>query len=30
VLAYEDLVLDRPFPRAVQRICARAEAETKP
>jgi len=26
VLAYEDLVLDRPFPRAVQRICARDEA----
>lgn len=25
VLAYEDLVLERPFPRAVQRICARDE-----
>lgn len=25
VLAYEDLVLDRPYPRAVQRICASHE-----
>lgn len=25
VLAYEDLVLDRPYPRAVQRICANRE-----
>lgn len=29
VLAYEDLILERPFPRAVQRICARDEAESE-
>jgi len=29
ILAYEDVVLDRPFPRAVQRICARNEADSE-